>query len=80
MVKDFQPIFGNGRGRAGLLLQFHPNDSNNAAVYCRELHTIVGWYISISYHFVCFFFSIVVEEEDELTSSSAAGGVLLDDN
>ena len=55
LVKDFQPIFGNGRGRASLLLQFHPNDSNNAAVYCRELHTIVGWYISISYHFVCFF-------------------------
>ena len=52
LVKDFQPIFGNGRGRAGLLLQFHPNASNNAAVYCRELHTIVGWYISISYHFV----------------------------
>ena len=79
LVKDFQPIFGNSRGRAGLLLQFHPNDSNNAAVYCRELHTIVGWYISQFLIILCFFL-VVVEEEDELTSSSAAGGVLLDDN
>ena len=42
--------------------------------------TIVGWYISISYHFVYVFLVVVEEEEDGLTSSSAAGGVLLDDN